>query len=137
MSIHDLMINDWVLVEGIPKQVKQINENSIFVEGSSLQYNEEYVYPISVTPDIIRNNGFILDTSGYNEGWYICKVNDDEYIEVANFANYSCKDSQWSFSYGKPDPVFGFVDFSKSEFTYVHELQHSLKIAKCNKTIIL
>ena len=120
----DLMIRDWVKVKNTQKQVKvkEIKQSCIYTEGNGYEYNEIEFIPL--TAEILEKNGFIEDD------------NDDCWGDANCFfiPNYVDKNIISWETHIEPDNGNG--DFS-GNLTYVHELQHALRLCKVEKTIEL
>ena len=66
MEANELMIGDWVLVNGTPMQIQAINDIDGEIMASDELYcliedrahSEDKVEPISLTPEILEKNGF-------------------------------------------------------------------------------
>ena len=59
MDAKELMIGDWVLLNGEPKQVMEILFGSITIDCYPIE--EYYVEPIPLTTEILEKNGIVYD----------------------------------------------------------------------------
>lgn len=146
MKCEDLMIGDWVTVNGIPMQVASIGATRVGFkdEGGYIFYNlYEEVNPIPLTKEILVNNGFErIDTTIGN---YALSINvEKEYDEN----DYNSTREFYRIGTYLPGGCFeGFFEIEnriQEEYTsckrrckYVHELQHALKLCGINKEIII
>ena len=119
MKANELMIGDWVRIEGKPFQVTQINNKSVPSEVGTYPYEEEDIYPIPLTPEILEKNGFYRREIPTRDeiGHYYHRTTDPCSIFV-----------RMSFGDGR--------DFG-NEIQYVHELQHLLKLCGIDKEIVI
>ena len=128
MKATDLMIGDWVLYIGDEepcikkvteitslKQVELTDKNNWIIVG------ENYAQPIELTDDILKKNGFLVDSNGIfylKENLLVGIKKDNDYgywftNRADNYKEYICS-----------------CDF-------VHELQHILKLQQIEKEIEL
>ena len=104
MKANELMIGDWVYVKDYPMnpEAKQVTANH-FVR-SLCEFK-----PIPLTEEILKANGFIhKDTM--DEWWH------EEY------------DPTWGIRMSDFELTDEF-NFGRAKITYVHELQHALRLA--------
>ena len=130
LKVDELMLGNWVRIDGKPFQITQINKKSIPSEVGTYSYDEEDIYPIELTKDILINNGM--------ETQY-------QYNFVMRFErlyNYACKFSMkfcngvWCVYLNEPDDEQ--ISYSPNfSCKYVHELQNFLKIKKIEFKITL
>lgn len=135
LQAKDLMIGDWVQLNGKPMQVGRINLISVngkpaFCCGSPhiWSYNNDF-NPIPLTQEILEKNGF---------GKLIA---DSKYVTYTTLNNkISCtlvkETKQWMLTIGAAGSVKKkFVEVSCVDF--VHELQHALRLCGIEKEIEL
>ena len=122
MKATELMIGDWVLVKNKPVQVVGITTDSIETTDKNGYYSEDYIKPITLTPEILEKNGFE-------------KKEDDEGQEL-----YSLLLGEWAITYmsiyGCPYlTIEDVLDYDrahsvlnlKDSIYHVHELQNELR----------
>lgn len=124
MKANELMIGDWVLVNGTSVQVEAIDENGFIAYFNS---NAEGLLavdkfePIPLTAEILEKNGFLPSFEMGHET--LCLVSseysvyyrpDDTYLYVFKRDN----------EHGEGD--FIIRDHRSINTKYVHELQHAL-----------
>ena len=140
MKAEDLMIGDWVLVEGKPLRVTNISVlggDIIRVMNPFMSYDIAYasnivalskgaqdinkIEPIPLTPEILEKNGFTKDSGGE---------------ELYSIDSVSIIDVGYGFELfiSNNDDEKGEFDGTKK---YVHELQHALKLCEIDKDIVL
>ena len=143
MKCEDLMIGDWVIVNGKPMQVASIGTTRVGFkdEGGYIFYHlYEEVNPIQLTKEILVNNGFErIDTTIGN---YALSI-DVEKVYDKN--DYSTREFLRIGTYLRGGYFNGFFEIENStqeEYSsckrrckYVHELQHSLRLCGINKEI--
>ena len=138
MNAKELMIGDWVHVDGKPQKVIEILHHGINptyysmsdeIEGYT---HEEQIEPIPITKEILEKSGFVDDL--YSENRFILKGKDEEQVFY------------WFEEYGRHNScnVFGAnIEnshghyFSGRNIRYVHELQHALRMCNIEKEIVL
>lgn len=114
MNAKDLMIGDWVNLCGTPCRVKDI------VNDGVINYEKD-VIPIPLTEEILKKNGFLINSNGI----FYLKEN----------LKFGFKKD---FDYG-----YWFINRADNYKEYictcdfVHELQHILKLQQIEKEIIL
>lgn len=121
LSSKDLMVGDWVMLQGKPYMIDMLNgyqESSMGVE------------PIPLTPEILEKNGFERENLITSYNYYTgidnrVSLNDDFY--------YINSRDVWSVHVDSED----YCTIANCELTYVHELQHLLKLCKIYKEIEL
>lgn len=149
MKAEELMIGDWVNLnfdvdyktgESIyaPAQITGINKdrtvniNFTYDKSESMQngWDLKLIEPISLTPEILEKNGFILDNCIPQEKYYngidnrVIVYNDKECINSVN---------EWYVHINSED----YCSIASCELTYVHELQHILRLCKIDKEIVV
>ena len=114
MKVNELMIGDWVLLQGKPYQIDMLNG----YQESDLGFE-----PIPITIELLEKNGFERENliTSYNHYTGIdnrVSLNDDFY--------YINSRDVWSVHVDSED----YCTIANCELTYLHELQHLLKL--CN-----
>ena len=133
MKANELQIEDWVTGKKWrenPFKLTRINDNGKYYYGITSDGNQvgpfliEELAPIPLTPEILEKNGFKKDEK--NEEMY--------------YWNWSISDN--CVSYDKETNVIrifhtlGHLVFVEP-LSYVHELQHALKLCGVEKELIL
>lgn len=138
MKATELMIEDWVLYDGEPYQIRQLGIYEVNRDGEDypavcvgkpkgigliIERNE--IEPIPLTPEILEKNGFVKQDY---DGWLIHEDNGRGLIEY------------------RTDYFDGFliINYIKKPFSkisvklkHVHELQHALRLCGINKEITI
>ena len=137
MKTTELMVKDWVLHEGEPYQIRQLGIYGVDRDGEDypavcvgkpkgvgLIVDRNEIEPIPLTPEILEKNGF----------------KKDEKLEEMYYWNWGIGNN--CVSYDKETGivrifhVFGHLVFVLP-LSYVHELQHALRLCGIEKEIIL
>jgi len=139
METQQLMISDWVLHEGEPYQIRQLGIYGINRDGEDypavcvgkpkgigliIERNE--IAPIPLTDEILEKNEFKFYCTDVFEEWKSkdkrITIHDEEYPNSFN---------KWSVHVDTEDMrTMGYF-----EITYVHELQHALRLCGIEKEI--
>ena len=143
MKKEDLMIGDWVNIqpekddEPMYSQVEQLWECEI---DADFETDYENVYPIELTEEILHNNGFkndvLAEKSIVAEGtsnFSVILISEDNRITLNNIDKYLNSFNKWQVHIDTED----MRTLCTAEITYVHELQHLLKLCKIEKDVIL
>lgn len=159
MKAEELMIGDWVLAEGKSVQVTNISVlggDVIRVINPFMSYDIAYasniialsngakdinkIEPIPITEETLKKNGFKNDVIAQKaiiaEGasnFSVILVSEDNRITLNNIDEYINSFNKWHAHIDTED----MRTICTSEITYVHELQHLLKLCKIEKEIIL
>lgn len=159
MKAEELMVDDWVLAEGKPVQVTNISVlggDVIRVMNPFMSYDIAYasniialsngakdinkIEPIPLTEEILKKNGFKNDVIAQKaiiaEGasnFSVILVSEDNRITLNNIDEYINSFNKWHVHIDTED----MRTICTSEITYVHELQHLLKLCKIEKEIVL
>ena len=123
MKAEDLMIGDWVMLDGKePKQITGLKTHSCkhgYVQIKNLDCSAEYLEPVPLTPEILEKNGFKYMTGL----WYI-QTKEIRPIQIVfketNVITLSINCT--------PVPI---------NLKHVHQLQHALRLYGIEKEIIL
>ena len=131
MKANELMIGDWVCYDGdenheCPVRIDAINTEDAGVEGDYYDVWE----PIPLTPEILKKNRFKYyepyDPEIKTEGY---KSNDNR----IHIRREKTSESDWfCIIYTK-----GMMEELMLGISYVHELQHALKLCGIEKEIVL
>ncbi|MCQ2211931.1 MAG: hypothetical protein MJZ34_16745 [Paludibacteraceae bacterium] len=118
MKANELMIFDWVMLDGIPKRLTLWD----IVRISRGVYTTE---PIPLTEDILMANGFAIVQDG--DSLTIWKQKDDEYgNEVYDITIYGSKGVT---RYDTSIRCHGTI---RKNIKFVHELQQALRVCGLN-----
>ena len=154
MKVEDLMLGDWVQVEGIPLRVGGLSNYDIYVD--LFRGNESEVYsqiwadeldsiePIPLTPEILEKNGFKKGIGfGYSETYptycwgYHNDVTDLASIEVTFYDKPIGGVKVLVRMETNSLHPCGFNTFHSCDLENVHELQHALRLCGIEKEIVL
>lgn len=136
MIIQDMMIGDWVQLNGEPMQVSRIDLYSVNAKPAFCcssphniwSYNNDFK-PIRLTIEILEKNEFEKAS----------QVSDTEPFDTDEEGNkhYSYNKTFWGWF--QPDNIFCIPANGMGwlQLKYVHELQHVLKLCGINKEIKL
>lgn len=134
MKATDLMIGDWVIRRCVPEEPMRLyNMNSsrgiayLDQDGRGVAELFENIEPIPLTPKILDKNKFFQ--VGYPNNVY--ELNKQYYLDHYD----AFKPKLWVLYFG--NYMRGKVEDTKIKITYVHELQHALKLCGIEKEIIL
>lgn len=124
MKANELMIGDWVRNDlGEYQTVVELRES-----GAMLAYNDIYPYdaiePIPITPEILEKNFGSALNGCYFEG--------DEFYELMI---HEVNDGTWIIKHDNIE--FSNIPRQQVMVSYVHELQHALRICGIEKEIDL
>lgn len=131
MDAKNLMLGDWVNTpNGISRVIYIAKYSGIYTDNTNIGeklYSPYEINPIPLTPEILEKNGFAYFSIGGAEQWLI----NDDYYDI-NVYEYS--DSIWVFRY---DCTEMSLPHTQVTMSYVHELQHCLKMVGIDKEIVL
>ena len=141
MKADELMIGDWVNIqsekddEPMYSQVEQLWECEI---DADFQTDYENVHPIELTEEILHKNGFkndvIAQKSIIAEGasnFSVILISEDNRIILNNIKEHLNSFNTWNIHIDTED----MRTICTAEITYVHELQHLLKLCRIEKEI--
>lgn len=158
MKANELMIGDWVLLDGEPYQIRQLGIYGVDRDGEDyaavcvgkpngvgLIVERNEIEPIPLTPEILAKNGFYY---GY--------TSDEEDIASNTIAQLSEEEKGWVWDEGAGSVKVIFPNesdggeiqicdqcfdrnmaFGFSENIMLHELQHALHLCGIEKEIEL
>lgn len=121
MKANELMVGDWVYLLGTPCRIKDIIDDGV------INYEKD-VTPIPLTEEILEKNG------------YTCKRSLDK--EIISY-NWKSPDRRVTLNDQNGSPWFciilsdGMMEEVMIGITYVHELQHALRLCGIEKEIML
>lgn len=122
LKVTDLMVGDWVMLQGKPYMIDMLNgyqESSMGVE------------PIPITPEILEKNGFELNEEVEDDCCIYYEI--DYRLHLCNDKEEMNSDNEWYVLIYNED----YRSIANCELTYVHELQHLLKLCKIDKEIVV
>ena len=114
MKIDEIMLGDIVSVSGRP----------IHVTLAVLNHWIDNIEPIPLTPEILEKNGF--EKEGFRH--YDEYIGIDDRVVLNNDKAYINSVNEWLVYIDSED----YSTIASCELTYVHELQHLLKLCKIN-----
>ena len=134
MKATELMVGDWVVYNGDVDYINPIKiEGMDIATGMCITTDRDDVgfdgiWPIPLTAEILEKNGFeckeIIQPHWISEDGRILLKNDELFINSNN---------EWSVHVDNEDmQTIGYF-----ELTYVHELQHALRLCRIDKEIEL
>lgn len=131
ISAKDLMIGDWVydtILQGYTK-VEKLTLSGIRGNINDAIWNEKSFEPIPLTADILKKNGFEMESNG--NYWF---SDEDEGLEITFFpkeGNYT------NGAYDYVDIYRGCLSIIELPISFVHELQHALRLCGIEHEITL
>lgn len=142
MRAEDLMVGDWVICTypSINKpvrvaEIKTVADNKlkivIYDDDISLVFNETYIDPIPLTPEILEKNGFEkLDFSHFQIGDRRLVLDADGRWDGPLSWHWVVTEMSTN---AKGQPVV--LDYYVATINYVHQLQHALRLCGITKEI--
>lgn len=139
LKVTDLMVGDWVMSFGAPHKIIGVRtdmfEPHIKTDMSDTWYEEgieNLLEPIPLTPEILEKNGFETKKIMPFEQEFEHRVGVDGRVELDNRSEYIHSNNTWAM-YIRGDR--GFTSYI--ELSFLHEIQHALKLCKINKEIVV
>lgn len=132
MRVCDLMVGDFVLHDGKVIRVDAVHKRKIGYHKTKDKLTWLFsgqFDPIFLTPSILEKNGFRVE---HNIGFYAL-IGIDDRVELQNDKEYMNSRNEWYVHIDSED----YSTIASCELTYVHELQHILRLCKINKEIII
>lgn len=131
LKVTDLMVGDWLKhYNGTPMQVTKITtEHFACAENGGVncwEYNNKYE-PIPLTTEILEKNGF--DRNEFIPHY----TGIDNRVSLHNDKEYMNSRNEWHVHIDSED----YCTIANCELTYIHELQHLLKLCKIYKEIVV
>lgn len=125
---RDLSIGDWVDAGGEPAKIIQLGivgrNKAKGLSGQMYGFlTSSEIEPIPITSEILKSNGW------YEDDYDTCT----DYITDDTLIMYNKERKDWKACIMNGSPVVRVKVF----FTYVHELQHALRLAGLDKDIRL
>ncbi len=128
LKIRDLSVGDWVKAGSEPARVLRLgiagNNKAKGLSGQMYGFvTSSEIEPISITPEILKNNGW------YEDDYDTCT----DYTTDNTIIMYNKERKVWKACIMNNSPVVRVKVF----FSYVHELQHALRLAGLDEDIKL
>lgn len=134
MKASDLMIGDYGITEGndgenyVVKVVAVYNNDSINFDGVGMSGISDSINPIPLTPEVLEKSDFVK----YIAGQYVLpKMVGEILVSIMPMKGLPNINGKWLVAIKN-----SYTD-AKIAITYVHELQHVLKLCKIEKEIVL
>lgn len=121
MKASELMLGDWVLDT---RTKKPLRVNPFMAEMEVPEWE-----PIPLTPEILEKNGF--EDQGFRHHDELNGI--DDRVVLSNERERMNSVNEW---YVHIDSIY-YCTIASCELTYVHELQHILRLCKINKEIVV
>lgn len=145
IDYKELSVGDWVINTEFDKQVTDrvgcVEKNRVFLEHAKLYTPINFIEPISLTPEILKKNGFecrddLVKSFGDPET-FIWENDECDLAMVEWLDSYNDGESRWG-EYWLMDinGVNGKISI-RNNILYVHELQHALRLCGIEKEIEL
>jgi hypothetical protein len=137
MKANELMIDDWVMLNGSHYQIEEISRKGwvhLVCNGIRINMTTDYLLevlqPIPLTPEILEKNGFKREEWIDNKGRF---VSDDGRLILQNDENFINSFNTWYMHIDNED----FETIASCELSYVHQLQHALRLSGIDKVITI
>ena len=151
LKVTYLMVGDWVscqingievkyvriaslnktTMNGIPSDFIEFNKVTIdMMHGNYYQVDIASVHPIPLTPEILEKNGFAREE---NIKLYNHYTGIDNRVSLNDNFFYMNSRNMWNVHVDSED----YCTIATCELTYVHELQHILRLCKIDKAIVI
>ena len=132
LKVTDLMVGDWVICHH-PTRPKCLGKVSVGLlhtmqeqEYGHIKENSplfRIIEPIPLTPEILKKNGFEVDKLITQYNLY---TGIDNRVLLRNDKEFINSNNKWCVHVDSND----YRSVANCELTYVHELQHLLRICK-------
>ena len=136
MKANELMIGDWVCIEGpncyqIDEIRKEFGEYRLYLKGTAVFATESEIEPIPLTPEILEKNGFFAQDQGggRKDMWIGFGPDCEGDVEI----EFDCGIA----THLKIDGAFKGEYYTSTNIKSVHELQHALRLCGIDKEIVL
>lgn len=140
MKENELMIRDYVIRKNVPNEIFIVVaidsiKGIVYLDLDGLGITEkiENIEPIPITPEILGKNGFVANKHVYPYPYYEY-VNEEDKLKIG-FAYPQGNRTSYKESWVYIDSEYVFVEHLPC--TYVHELQHALRLCRIDKKIKL
>ena len=137
MSIKDLMFGDWVDAEGYGRVKGIIIDEEDYCPQVLIRddvwYPLNLIEPIPLTPEILEKNGFKECGKDDTDGAILYELGDD-FLGVSLWVNIEpCLLGIWRTWAG--ESLYSVI--KELPISFVHQLQHALRLCGIDKEIIL
>ena len=136
LKVQDLMVGDWLMFNDKPCQVKGLhNDDTVTLTGYRSMYYLIDAEPIPLTPEILEKNGFKLEyfISEYFTSECEHYIGIDDRVALNNDKEYMNSNNEWCVHVDSET----YCTIATCELTYLHELQHILRLCKIDKEIVV
>jgi len=128
MKATELMIGDWIRCDRKPYRIAEIG-GMVCIDGErELFSNLEDIEPIPITGTILKRNG--IKSEEYDDGFYWC--DGDPRKGISQEVRLVQDDKGWLAYFYSPKVE---SDIEGLQLSYVHELQHALRLLGIDKEI--
>lgn len=131
MKASELMVGDLVLHDGKVIRVDAVHKRKIGYHKTKDKLTWLFsgqFEPIPLTPEILEKNGF--EKKGVIKLYYLY-AGIDHRVTIHDDKEFINSDNEWYVHVGNED----YCTIAMSELTYLHELQHILRLYKIDKDI--
>ena len=133
IRVTDLMVGDLVLHDGKVIRVDAVHKRKIGYHKTKDKLTWLFsgqFDPIFLTTSILEKNGFLLDEVIKE---YCIYNGIDNRVSLHNDKEYMNSVNEWHVHIDSED----YCSIASCELTYVHELQHILRLCKIDKEIVV
>lgn len=133
MKASELMVGDLVLHDGKVIRVDAVHKRKIGYHKTKDKLTWLFsgqFEPIPLTPEILEKNGF--EKKGVIKLYYLY-AGIDHRVTIHDDKEFINSDNEWYVHVGNED----YCTIAMSELTYLHELQHILRLCKISKEIVV
>lgn len=129
MKANEVMLGDWVYNE-VPCYVTAIYHNGTMdCQGDDWAISTDRVEPIPLTAEILEKNGY----TGTNFAYRMMYYSEDGRVQLFNDELMINSNNEWRIHIDNED----MDSILYCELSYVHELQHALRLCGNEKEIIV
>lgn len=107
------------------------DEKDIYKQDQLEDFHVGILRPIPLTPEILKKNGFKLNEAV--EDYYCIYNGIDGRVSLCNDKEYMNTNNAWDVHIDSEN----YCTIANCELTYLHELQHILRLCKIDKEIII
>lgn len=130
MKANELMIGDLVIIEGYSRICAITEVGVYFVDRNGIGTTSfDRIEPIPLTTEILEKNGFIRQQLGH----FRYENEDNDLV----MAFYPKEKNYTEGGYDYIDIYKGRMTLQDMPISYVHELQHALRLCGIDKEIVL
>lgn len=143
MKASELMIGDWVFCTypSIKKpfrveEIRTVGDNELKIiisDDLRLVFQERYIEPIPLTPEILEKNGFKYTDNHTLQGsdTYLLRYEQNGFDYTITY-----KLDDWFAVDSYDDRTYRIFEMETGRW-HVHQLQHALKLCGINKEIVI